>query len=81
MEEECERKFDDVSISEHIVELQKRVTDLEILVNNMHSFIKNQIQINDFFKNIVDEKFTKEELLDIYNKHKNNEKDEKSTEN
>jgi len=78
---ESEHIFNDASVSENIVELQKRVTDLEILVNNMHSFIQNQVQINDFFKSIVDEKFTKEELLNIYNKHKNNEKDEKNVKN
>lgn len=52
--------------SESIVELQTRVTNLELMVNSMHDFIKNQIQINEFFRRIVDDKFTKEELLAIY---------------
>ena len=64
--------------SEQIAELQNRVTELEMTVNNMRGFMKNQIQINEFFRRIVDVKYTKEELLDIYNKftemHKNDEK-------
>lgn len=52
--------------SENIAELQARVTELEMLYNNLHNFMKNQIQINEFFRRIVDDKFTKEELLAIY---------------
>lgn len=71
--------------SEQIAELQNRVTELELTINNLHGFIKNQIQINEFFRRIVDVKYTKEELLDIYNKyeemHKDDKKDEKTDEN
>ena len=52
--------------SENIAELQARVTELEMLYNNLHNFMKNQIQINEFFRRIVDDKYTKEELLAIY---------------
>jgi hypothetical protein len=52
--------------SENIAELQARVTELEMLYNNLHNFMKTQIQINEFFRRIVDDKFTKEELKAIY---------------
>ena len=68
--------------SEQIAELQARVTELELIINNLHGFMKNQIQINEFFRRIVDVKYSKEELLEIYNKyeemHKNDEKSEKN---
>lgn len=52
--------------SENITELQARVTELEIMCNKLHNFMKTQIQINEFFRKIVDDKYTKEELRAIY---------------
>ena len=67
--------------SEQIVELQNRVTELEMIINNLRGFMKNQIQINEFFRRIVDVKYTKEELLDIYNEYEAKKSKEKETEN
>lgn len=67
-------------LNEQIVELQKRVTELEMMFNNLQGFMKNQIQINEFFRRIVDVKYTKEELLDIYNKYEEMHKNEKNNE-
>lgn len=71
--------------SENIAELQARVTELEMLYNNLHNFMKNQIQINEFFRRIVDVKYSKDDLVDIYNKyeemHKNNTNLKNSEEN
>lgn len=54
--------------SESIAELQSRVTELEIMVANLQRFAENQVAINEFFRRIVDDKYTKEDLLAIYNR-------------
>lgn len=80
-----ERKLEETTVAELIVELQKRVTELEIMFNNLQGFMKNQIQINEFFRRIVDVKYSKDDLVDIYNKyeemHKNNTNLKNSEEN
>ena len=85
MDGENKKVMDQETVSNMIVELQGRVTDLELIINNLHGFIKNQIQINEFFRCIIDAKYSKEELLEIRNKyekmHKDEEKSEKKDEN
>lgn len=54
--------------SESIAELQSRVTDLEIQLSKLQRFIENQLAINEFFRRIVDDKYSKEDLLAIYNR-------------
>lgn len=85
MDGENKKVMDQETVGEMIVELQRRVTELELTINNLRGFIKNQIQINEFFRCIIDAKYSKEELLEIYNKHeemhKNDEKSEKKDEN
>ena len=61
--------------SEMIAELQARVTELENMVNNLQHFSENQIAINEFFRRIVDDKYTKEDLLAIYNRDQERKKE------
>lgn len=78
-----ERKFDDVSISEHIIELQERVTNLEILCGRLSDFVKLQSDINEILKYLVVNKYEKNELtsaLNGFSLHKSEEKPHKSEE-